>query len=191
MQLWSTLALALGDPHSRQGGFWSCLDTRSAVFIFWALSNLISSILLISSRTHLQQILENLRVLSFGQNLCTGSHCLKEEDLLSVLKYGKVSPVYLKIDSTLTHTHKVRAVLFEYGHYKPPSLAPSIAPPQTWWAKPQQFLQVQFLTVWNAAGSGICDLIAVVSACHICTNGCVCLAGLCSSWAKETLGDLI
>lgn len=43
-------------------------------------------------------------------------------------------------------------------------------PTQASLAKPQQFLQVQFLMYWSATGSGICELITVVSGCHICAN---------------------
>lgn len=117
------------------------------------------------------------------------SYCLKEEDLPSVLKYGKLSPVYLKIDPTLMRvcTHRQSpACALQVWSFQTSFPGPQL-PTQTWLAKPPQFLQVQFLMLWNAAGRGIWEVITIAPDCHICANSCISL-GLCFSCAKKTWG---
>lgn len=120
-----------GDSCSRQAGFWSCLDTRSAVCIFFSpLESGFEYSFDLFLNTSPADTWKLRSALIWAESAYDRWDCLKEEDLLSVLKYGKLSPVWLKIDPTLRHTQRgrVQPVLFEYVHYKPPSLAPSFSP---------------------------------------------------------------
>lgn len=145
--------LAFGGP-LQQAGFWSSLDTRFAVFMFWA--HLSSEV----SFPHISK--------RFSECWHLGStvDCIARRKGIHWQSWsnGKLSPVCWKMDPILPHTlrESLTCALVLQTSFPGLRLTSRAGQPSH----------------SSCFSCGICELIPVGSDCHICTSNCIYLAGL-------------
>lgn len=132
-------SFAFGGP-LQQAGFWSSLETRFAVFMFWARLNLFSRAQRWLFHTSPR---DSLSADTWAESEHCGLHCQKGGDSLAVLK---LSPVCWKMDPILSHTLRENLACALWSGLA--NLFPwSQAYCQTWSAKPQQLFLMWHLWV--------------------------------------------